>query len=122
NPTTASGQTTSTVAGANLVNGLITATVVKADAHATRTNGVTSLTDEGTGFGSITVNGQVLLNVQPNTVRVIPGVGTLYLRREIRTANSIEIRMIELVVSPDNLFHLPAGVDLRVAVASVGAR
>lgn len=119
--TTATGQTTATVADANLVNGLIKATEIRASAHVARWNGSTSLSDADSGFGSLTVNGKaVSTSVAPNTVMQFAGIGTLYLHRKIVTGNSVEVRMIEFVVTHTNPFHLPVGTDLRVAVASAG--
>ncbi len=121
--TTATGETTSTVTSANLVNGRVKATLIKADAHATRANGSTSVSSTGSGFGSIIVNGKTLIpaNIKANTVMQLAGVGTLYLRRTIVTPTSIEVRMIELVVTANSL-GIPVGTDVRVAVALVGAR
>ena len=51
----------------------------------------------------------------------IPGLGTLWLRREIRTATAIEIRMVELAVDHTNSLGIPAGTDIRVAVANAAA-
>lgn len=120
--TNATGETTSTVANASLLNGLVSVTLVKADAHGTYANGSTTLSDAGSSFGSISVNGIALVpaNIKPNTVIQIAGVGTLYLRRTIKSGNTIEVRMVELVVG-NNGFGIPVGADLRIAVAKVSA-
>lgn len=120
--TSAVGEMTSTVESANVLSSLVQATVVKADAHAAKNSGAFSFSDSGSSFASLSVNGFPLINanVAANTQLNIAGVGTLYLHRVIRTANSIEIRMIELVVT-QNLPGLPAGSDIRVAVAEASA-
>ena len=120
--TGATGETTSTINGTNLLNGLVKATLIKADAHATRANGTTTLSSAGSSFGSIMVNGKTLIaaNIKSNTVIHIAGVGTLYLHRTIVTGNVVEVRMIDLVLS-HAVLGLPTGTELRVAVANVGA-
>ncbi len=124
NATTAAGETTSTVDSANLLTGLVSATVIKADAHAVKGSaGMFSFSDAGSRFASLSVNGHPAIgaNVAPNTQIRIAGLGTLYLHRVIRTSNSIEVRMIELVVTQTNPRGLPIGSDLKVAVAEASA-
>jgi len=118
----ATGEATSTVQSANVLSGLVNATGVKADAHATTDSTTFTYTDTGTGFVTLSVAGfpAIDANVAPNTQLAIPGVGTLYLRRTIRSARSIEIRMIELVLT-NVVSGLPVGTDLRVAVAAASA-
>jgi hypothetical protein len=116
---TATGETTSTVDTANVLNGLVGATVVKADAHAS-TNGTTfTFSDAGSTFATLSVAGfpAITADVAPNTHVRIAGLGTLWLHRIVYTANSIEVRMIELVVRHANTLGLPIGSDVRVAVA-----
>lgn len=120
--TTATGQSTSTIESLNVLNGLITATGVKSVANAHRQDGVTDLNSTGSTFATITVNGTPLINVAPNTVINILGVGTLYLQREIRSGNSIEVRGIELVISVAQVGGLPIGAHVLVAVANASAR
>ena len=122
--TTAHAETTSTLTSVNLLNGYITATGVKADAHAARINGKTTLSAAGSRLASIRVNGRALdvSTIEANTTMRLAGVGTLYLSRRIATSTSLEIRMIELILTPGNSLGLPAGTDIRAAVASVGAR
>jgi len=45
----------------------------------------------------------------------------LWLRREIITSNSIEIRMIELIISVQNSLGIPVGTDIRIGVAEASA-
>jgi hypothetical protein len=60
-------------------------------------------------------------DVPPNTMLILPGLGKLFLRREISRPNSIEIRMIQLIVTQANDLGLPPGTDIRVAVAHASA-
>lgn len=56
-----------------------------------------------------------------NTKLHISGVGTLWLHRVIQKPNSIEVRMIELVVKHANTLGLPIGSDIQVSVAHASA-
>jgi tRNA A22 N-methylase len=112
------GEMTSTVQGVTIATDLVTASVVKADAHASKINGTLSLSDTST-FVGLSVSGfpDINDNVAPNTRLVIAGLGTLWLHRIIQTPNSIEVRMIELIVTQPNSFGIAIGTDIQVAVA-----
>jgi hypothetical protein len=116
--TTASGETTSTVQTVNLLAGLATADAVKADAHASKSAGIITLSDAGSTFVNLVVNGQSISdNVAPNTkITTVAGL-TIWLHRVIQTPNSIEVRMIEIIVKGPNAFGLQTGTDIQVAVA-----
>jgi hypothetical protein len=111
------GETTSTIQGLNLGGGLITADLIKADANASNNGGVV-LSDTGSQFVNLVVNGTVITDpVAPNTViNNIPGI-TIWLHRVIQRSNSIQVRMIELIVTGPNAGGLQLGLDVRVAVA-----
>ena len=116
------GQTTSSVNGSNLVSGLLTAKVIKADANATTTDGGKfSFSDKGSKFLGLKVSGhpEIHDNVPPNTKVEISGLGVLWLHRVIRTSSYIEVRMVELVVTQKNKFGIAVGTDVRVADAHV---
>lgn len=117
--TLASGETTSTVQAADLVSALVTADVVKADAHASSDGTTNTFSDAGSTFLNLSVNGHPEIDdaVAANTKVDIVGLGTLWLKREIQDSNSIEIRMIELIVKEANPFGIAVGTDIRVAVA-----
>ncbi|MDX6297555.1 MAG: hypothetical protein QOI51_1412 [Nocardioidaceae bacterium] len=120
---TASGETTSTVDSANVVSELVQATVIRADTHAATDGTTFTFSDAGSSFGTLSVAGfsQINANVAPNTKLRIVGVGTLWLHRVIHLPNSIEVRMIELVVKHANTLGLPVGSDIRVAVSHASA-
>lgn len=120
--TSAVGEMTSTVQGVAVLTDLVTASVVKSDAHASKINGVLSFSDTST-FVGLSVAGfpDINDNVAPNTTLSIAGLGTLFLHRVISTPNSIEIHMIELLVTESNNFGLAIGTDIQVAVAEASA-
>jgi len=120
----ASGTTSSTVAAADVLSALVTADVVHAEAHAFTDGSVSTFDGQGSSFVNLSVSGfpQIGDQVAPNTHVALAGLGTLWLRREIRGQNSIEVRMIELVVDQTNAFGLPLGTNVQVAVARASAR
>jgi hypothetical protein len=120
--TSTSGKVTASVAGANLLSGLVTATTIKADVSASITGGTLTLSGAGSLFVGLAVAGhpEVTANPAPNTKVNIAGLGTLWLHRVIRKSGSIEVRMVELVVDTDNSFGLPVNADVRISVAHIG--
>jgi hypothetical protein len=120
--TGASGKITASVAGANLLSGLVSATTITADASASITGGTLSLSSAGSLFAGLAVAGhpEVSANPAPNTKVSITGLGTLWLHRVIRTSDSIEVRMVELVVDTENSFGLPVDSEIRISVARIG--
>jgi hypothetical protein len=119
-----SGQNTSTVEGLNLLNGLVTATVMKAQVNALvndTQNYILYGTDQFTG---ISVAGYPAINdnVPINTSLPIAGLGTLYLKRVINNypnPHSVEVRSLELVVNVTNIYGLPIGLDVIVGDAQI---
>lgn len=123
NGTSAKGETTSTVDNANLLSGLVRGTAIRADAHSATDGSSFTFSDAGSSFGSLSVEGfpGIGADVPANTRLHIAGVGSLWLHRVLHTSNSIEVRMIELVVTHDNTLGLPVGSDIRVSVAHASA-
>jgi hypothetical protein len=115
----ASAETTSTVDSTDLLSGIVDATAIKADAHATATRSGSTFSDSGSSFATLTVAGfpEIGPNSPANTKVDLAGLGTLWIHRVIHRGNSIEVRMIELVVTHDNSLGLPIGADLQIAVA-----
>jgi hypothetical protein len=113
----ADGVTTDTIQDVDLL-GMVTAQVVTAHAHASRTGNVDTFSTAGSKFENISVMGVTLPpdGVKPNSHYDLPGVGTLYLHRVIRGTHHIEVRMIELVLTAP-VPGLPVGADIRIGVA-----
>jgi hypothetical protein len=116
--TDAWGRLTSSVQAVDLLNGLVTADAVEAVAHAAKSAGGFAFDDEGSNLVNVIVGGVPMSsNVPPNTKIDLPGIGTLWIHRLIRTATSIEVRMIEIDVDQANAFGLRPGSVLQVAAA-----
>jgi hypothetical protein len=119
----AQGEAVSRVQSINLAGGVVRASTAVADAHVLTNGTVVTVGDGGTGFLSLNVQGhpELIDAVPPNTSVNITGLGTLWLRREIRSLNSIEIRMIELIVTHANTQGIPVGSDVRIGVTRLAA-
>jgi hypothetical protein len=118
--TSASGETTATIDTVNLLNLLLTADLIKADATATLSGGLTTLSGAGSHFVNLHVVGaSVGSNPPPNTMVNLPGLGTLYLHRVIRSNHSIKVVMVDLVVTAfPNPYSLPLGAELTLGTAT----
>jgi hypothetical protein len=115
-----SSQTTASIQTANLLNGIVQASVIHAQANASTTNGMTfNFSTSGSSFGSLSVSGfpGITASVSANTQVTLAGIGTLYLKRVIQTSNNIEVRMIELVLT-SSYMGLPTGTHIYVGDAS----
>lgn len=117
--TTATVQLTDTSEEADVLNGLVHATAVRAVASGSAKNGVRQFNANGSGFAELSVHGfpRIDASVAPNTQLLIPGVGVLWLHRVIERASRIEVRMIEVEVTQSNDLGLPVGADVQVGVA-----
>lgn len=117
-----SARMTNTIQSLNILNGLVTATTIRAEASGMRPfGGAAELTDAGSQFVNLKVNGHPLItdNVAPNTQIQLAGLGTLWLRRVIRQDDhTIEVHMIELVVNVDGA-QLPNGTRIIVSSAKL---
>jgi hypothetical protein len=117
----ATAETTSTIQAVNLLGGLITADLIKADARGSKKGRNVALSDRGSRFVNLVVAGRPIGNeTGPNKSVPLPGIGTLWLHRVIRTGNTIEVRMLDLAVEESNPFGLTPGSKLQLAVAHLG--
>ncbi|MBA3883390.1 MAG: hypothetical protein H0X73_11925 [Chthoniobacterales bacterium] len=123
NSTSATAETTSTVNATNVLSGLVQASLIKADAHSSKTSGNFAFSDAGSSFVGLSVRGfaQINDNVAPNTKLTINGLGTLWLHRVIQRPNSIEVRMIELIITQENTLGLKIGTTIQIARAEASA-
>lgn len=117
----ASAQATSTIAGINLLNGLITADVLTAHAAATALTGHASVVGGASKLSNLVINGKPMpLDEDPNTVILIPNIATITINQVITTPFSITVRALDItLLRPLGL--LPAGVEIQVANAFAGA-
>ena len=106
-----------TVAGVNLLGGAVTADAVTARATTTRTaTGVTS-TDEGTLVTNLRVLGTPLsIGTKANSTVDVAGLGTLTVRKTVRSADGLDVTGLELRLSADRL-GVKAGTVVKVAAA-----
>ena len=125
-PDYSSGETTSTITGLNLLNGLVTASVMHGvvDASVDQYN-ESSLTGSDSFVGiSVAGHPEITDNIPANTSVPLLGLGTLYLKEIIygySGSPSVEVRSIELVVNQVNIYGLPIGLDLIIGDAYINA-
>ena len=114
-----SAQTTASIQNANVLNGIIKASTINAQANASTTNGVAFHFSTSGSFANLSVSGhpEITASVSANTQVTLTGIGTLYLKRVIQGTNSVQIRMIELVLT-QSFMGLPTGSHVIVGVAS----
>jgi len=122
-PSFSSGENTSTIQGLNLLSGLVTATVMRAQVDASVDSSFdTSLTGQDQLIGiSVLGHPEITDNIPNNTSVSLLGLGTLYLKRVLYTTvpYAVEARSLELVVNQNNVFGLPIGLDLIVGDAYI---
>ena len=119
-----SGRNTSTVQGLNLLNGLVTASVMQAQVNAVVNDSYNYILNGVDSFVGISVAGHPEINdhVAYNTSVSLAGLGTLYLKRVINNApypHTVEVRSLELVVNQNNSYGLPIGLDVIVGDAQI---
>ena len=121
--TTARIQDTATISGLNALNGLITATTIKAVANVSAT--ATSMTGspQGSTFVNLKIGGNAIAaNVAPNTVINLAGIGKVTLKKVKRSGGFVSlgrvvVDMITVDVTTSNSLGLPVGAQIVVAHA-----
>lgn len=87
------------VDGLNLLNGLVKASVIKAQANASKVNGKVVRTNDGSHFVGLSINGTPMNDdISPNTKFSLLGIGTLWIDRVVKTAHGVTVHMVELVL------------------------
>ena len=121
--TGASSKVTQSIAGVDLLEGLITADAVKAVATATRVGGgPVQLSDEGTTFVNLRIAGRPVATVDQapgSTITALDGAVQITFRKIQQNSELIEITMIEILVK-DGTLGLPIGSTIEVGRASAG--
>lgn len=113
-----------TIAGLNVLNGLIQADAIKAETSASKasaTAGV-ALTDTSS-FVNLRIAGVPAVNasVAPNTVVQVPGLGKVTLHKVTKYRAAIVVTMIEIVLDAPH-GALPAGAKIEIGYSNSGIR
>jgi hypothetical protein len=119
NTSAVNGQVSSEVQGVNLGAGLVTATAV--ESAVTASGNPPALANNSTFLG-LSIDGTPFSETPPpNTKESLAGIGTLWLNRQMETANKITVIAIQLDVTvPSNPLGLQPGAQVNIAYASVG--
>ncbi|KNH23200.1 hypothetical protein ACU18_00145 [Arthrobacter sp. ZBG10] len=111
-----------TLAGLNVLGGLITADAIKAETSASRATagGTVTLTDTST-FTNLKIKGLASINasVAPNTVVQVAGLGKVTLHKVFKSSSSVAVVMVEIVLE-QALGALPTGSKIQIGSASSG--
>ena len=124
--TTAKSTDTSTISGLNLLNGLITATTIKAVANASATATKISADATGSTFVDLVVAGvPIAAKPAPGTRITLAGIGSVVLNQATVTGNNsksrqITVEMLTVEVDLANSLGLPVGTRIVVAHAIAG--
>jgi hypothetical protein len=117
---------TSTITGLNLLNGLITATTVRAVANTTATASATSSNAIGSTLVDLVIDGRrIAANPPPNSRVALPGIGTVILNKRVVSGNgqplqTITVEGLTVQVETANSLGLPVGARIVVAHAISG--
>ncbi|WP_269048545.1 choice-of-anchor P family protein [Paenarthrobacter sp. Z7-10] len=115
---------TNTVAGLNVLNGLVTVDAIKAETSASRapSGGTVTLTDTST-FTNLKITGftAIKASVAPNTVVQVPGLGEVTLHKVVKTSSSVTVTMIQIVLNQAR-GSLPTGSKIQIGYSSSGVR
>ncbi|WP_426299888.1 choice-of-anchor P family protein [Arthrobacter sp. R-11] len=118
------GTVTNSLAGLNVLSGVIQADAIKAETSASRAQagGVVTLTDTST-FTNLRIAGLPAINasVAPNTVVQVPGLGKVTLHKVTKTSAAIIVTMVEIVLN-QSIGGLPTGSTIQIGYSSAGIR
>ena len=123
---TAEVSNTSTIAGINLFNGLITATTIKAVASTNANASTIASNATGSQFVNLVIGGvPISANPTPGTTIALAGVGSVVLNKVTITGTNAKMRnivvdMLTIEVAPGNVVGLPLGAKIVVAHATSG--
>jgi len=125
--TTAYTLMTSKADGTSLLNGRITANLIRAVANTDATTTRMHSSAKQSRFGGLQVLGRPLDNVAPNTTIPIPGFGRVLLREVRRHGDDvhssiINVNMIHLFITQANPMHVPVGTEIIVGHAKSAYR
>jgi len=124
--TSARVSNTSTVAGLNALDGMITADAIKAVANTSATATTINSSPKGSTFANLRIAGEpISAKVAANTRVSLPGVGYVLLKSVKRggdgtSLSTVTVDMLTVVVTENNAFALPVGSRIVVAHALSG--
>ncbi|WP_027133712.1 choice-of-anchor P family protein [Geminicoccus roseus] len=124
NASGATAKTTATLESVKLLNGLITASIVKAVAEETMVNGKLTRSTKGSGLIGLKVMGlSIPANLPPNTRLALPGIGYVIVNEQLFPTGSrsrTQVNGLHVVITSVPLLGslgLPVGSEIIVAHA-----
>ena len=121
-PEKSSAEVSARATAVNLLNGAITADVVRSSARADRLATASQSTTTGTTtLVGLKIGGKpVNIDPQPNTTIDILGLGKLVLNQQIKSPTGIIVRALDLTITEEGK-KLPVGAHLQVATSYAAA-
>lgn len=121
-PEKSSAEVSARAVAVNLLNGAITADLVRSSAKADRAATAAQSTTSGTTtLVGLKIGGKpVNIDPQPNTSIDILGLGTLVLNQQIKSPTGIIVRALDLTITAKGK-KLPVGAHLQVATSYAAA-
>ena len=119
-------QNSTTVSGLNALNGLITGGTITAAAEVDASSSSMTSSSSNSVFDNVVIAGQsVPSDTPPNTVRQLPGIGTVTINKvttkgHFRTSGSITVEMLVIDVKTKNNLGLKVGSEIVIAHANAG--
>lgn len=115
-------QTTATVEDLSLLDGLISANVIKAVARDTFSNGTRTSSTRGSQFGGLNIAGTpVPVDVAPNTRINLPGIGYVIVNEQKipspTSTDRLRVNGLKVFITRNNTLGLPIGTQIVVAHA-----
>jgi hypothetical protein len=113
---------TTEITGVNLLGGLIRADALKGVAQVSHDAGHVPTISITTQLVNLVIAGaKIPINVSPNTVINVAGLGTVTINAQAKSANAAGLKILEIKLSTAKL-GLPVGalIEVGVAAASVG--
>lgn len=106
------------LANVNLLNGLITAQALTGSTTSSAPRGCAVISTASSKLVNLTIGGVVIsINVGPNTSITIPGVVTVTINRQVRTATGITQQILDIKVLGGSL-PLPIGAEIQVGTTN----
>jgi hypothetical protein len=115
------GETTSQIAGVNLLGGLIKADAINVDAHVQGPPGGPYLVTGTSTLANLTIDGQsIAVNAAPNTQIKVGKLAVVTINQQKKTGQLITVRALDIQILQRN-HGLPAGAEIQIASATAQA-
>jgi hypothetical protein len=114
-------ETTSEIAGVNLLGGLIKADAINVDAHVQGPAGGPYVVTGTSSLANLVIDGnKIPINAAPNTKIAVGNLLVVTINQQKKSGNLVTVRALDIQILKKN-HGLPAGVEIQVASATAQA-